>query len=125
MPTALYPLLLPACLLGMGLIMWLTMQGGSQNPRRDTHPYGSSSSVELNGRREAIARLRVGQLGLICFGGHPRSGVLPRKDVRQSRSSPHLTARLYAYEGAWLYPATRSTPSARLALRTSATKELP
>jgi hypothetical protein len=73
MPTALDPPLSLVCLLGIGLIMRLMMDGGSQNPRRDTHPYGSTSSVELNRRCEAIARLRAGQQEVIWHGAvHPQ-----------------------------------------------------
>jgi hypothetical protein len=62
MPEALYPLLLLACPLGMGLMMWFMMRGGSQDSRRDTHR--PASSAELNELREEIARLRAGHQGI-------------------------------------------------------------
>ncbi|MDH6522205.1 hypothetical protein [Streptomyces sp. SAI-090] len=58
MPQYLYPLLLLACPIGMGLMMWFMMRGGSHTPRRNDP---ASSRAELDQLRKEIAELRAAQ----------------------------------------------------------------
>ena len=58
MPQVLYPLLLLACPVGMGLLMWFMMRGGSHAPQRNDP---ASSRAELNELRKEIAELRAAQ----------------------------------------------------------------
>lgn len=56
MPQYLYPLLLLACPIGMALMMWFMMRGGSHAPRRND---SASSPAELAALRKEIAELRA------------------------------------------------------------------
>ena len=58
MPQSLYPLLLLACPLGMGLMMWFMVRGGSHTMRRNDSAAGGLQMDEL--RRE-IAELHAAQ----------------------------------------------------------------
>ena len=58
MPQSLYPLLLLACPVGMGLMMWFMVRGGSHTSRRGDAP---SSHAELTELRKEIAELRAAQ----------------------------------------------------------------
>ncbi|EGX61100.1 MULTISPECIES: hypothetical protein [Streptomyces] len=58
MPQFLYPLLLLACPIGMGLMMWLMMRGGSHPSRRNE---SASTPTELDELRKEIAELRSAQ----------------------------------------------------------------
>jgi len=58
MPQSLYPLLLLACPIGMGLMMWVMMRGGSHASRPGDSP---SSQAELAALRKEIAELRAAQ----------------------------------------------------------------
>ena len=60
MPQSLYPLLLLACPLGMGLMMWFMVRGGSHTTRRNDSAAGGLHLDEL--RRE-IAELHAAQKG--------------------------------------------------------------
>ncbi|WP_262060092.1 hypothetical protein [Streptomyces sp. STR69] len=56
MPQFLYPLLLLACPLGVGLMTWLMLRGGSRTSRRA----GSSATrAELDELRKKLAELRA------------------------------------------------------------------
>jgi hypothetical protein len=56
MPQFLYPLLLLACPLGVGLMTWLMLRGGSHVSRRA----GSSATrAELDELRKKLAELRA------------------------------------------------------------------
>ena len=56
MPQLLYPLLLLACPLGMGLMTWLMLRGGSHTSWRT----GSSATrAELDELRKELAELRA------------------------------------------------------------------
>lgn len=56
MPQTLYPLLLLACPVGMGLMIWLMMRGGSPGPRRNQ---SSAVSVGLDELRSEVAELHA------------------------------------------------------------------
>ncbi|MET9819254.1 MULTISPECIES: hypothetical protein [unclassified Streptomyces] len=58
MPQSLYPLLLLACPIGMGLMMWLMMRGGSHTSRRNDSLRGQAELTKL---RKEIAELRAAQ----------------------------------------------------------------
>lgn len=58
MPQSLYPLLLLACPIGMGLMMWVMMRGGSHASRHGDSP---SSQAELAELRKEIGELRATQ----------------------------------------------------------------
>ena len=58
MPQPLYPLLLLACPIGMGLMMWLMMRGGSHAPQRKE---SSASQAELDELRKELSELRAAQ----------------------------------------------------------------
>ena len=58
MPQSLYPLLLLACPIGMGLIMWLMLCGGSHTARRNDSLREQAELAEL---RKEIAELRSTQ----------------------------------------------------------------
>jgi hypothetical protein len=56
MPQFLYPLLLLACPLGVGLMTWLMLRGGSHTSRRT----GSSATrAELDELRKKLTELRA------------------------------------------------------------------
>ena len=59
MPQVLYPLLLLACPIGMGLMMWFMMRGGSHAPRRNDT--AASRDDQLDELRREIAELRATQ----------------------------------------------------------------
>ncbi|MFF7643862.1 hypothetical protein [Streptomyces canus] len=56
MPQLLYPLLLLACPVGMGLMMWFMMRGGARTTQRSDSP---STPAELDELRKEIADLRA------------------------------------------------------------------
>ncbi|QUW85485.1 hypothetical protein SMIR_41150 (plasmid) [Streptomyces mirabilis] len=58
MPQLLYPLLLLACPVGMGLMMWFMMRGGAHTTQRSDTP---STHAELDELRREIADLRAAQ----------------------------------------------------------------
>lgn len=58
MPQPLYPLLLLACPIGMGLMMWLMMRGGWHAPQRKE---SSASQAELDELRKELSELRAAQ----------------------------------------------------------------
>ncbi|MDN3027113.1 hypothetical protein [Streptomyces sp. S.PB5] len=58
MPQSLYPLLLLACPIGMGLMMWFMMRGGSHASR---HGHSPSPQAEFAELRKEIAELRAAQ----------------------------------------------------------------
>ncbi|MEU0022705.1 hypothetical protein ABZ173_34215 [Streptomyces rochei] len=58
MPQSLYPLLLLACPIGMGLMMWLMLRGGSHTPRRNGSLREQAELAEL---RKEVAELRAAQ----------------------------------------------------------------
>ncbi|MGC5041508.1 hypothetical protein ACPXCS_36485 [Streptomyces sp. DT190] len=61
MPQSLYPLLLLACPIGMGLVMWLMMRGGSHTPRQHDSLREQTELAELAELRKEIAELRAAQ----------------------------------------------------------------
>jgi len=56
MPQSLYPLLLLVCPVGMGLMMWFMMRGGTHASQRGDSP---STCAELNELRREVAELRA------------------------------------------------------------------
>ncbi|MGW3107565.1 hypothetical protein [Streptomyces sp. NPDC001100] len=56
MPQFLYPLLLLACPLGVGLMTWLMLRGGSDTSRRTE---SSATRAELDELRKKLADLRA------------------------------------------------------------------
>ncbi|MFF5757438.1 hypothetical protein [Streptomyces longwoodensis] len=56
MPQLLYPLLLLACPVGMGLMMWFMMRGGARTPQRNDP---SATQAELERLRKEVAELRA------------------------------------------------------------------
>ncbi|MFD8352478.1 hypothetical protein ACFV1X_26510 [Streptomyces coelicoflavus] len=61
MPQSLYPLLLLACPIGMGLMMWLMLHGGSNTLRRNNSHWERTELAELAELRKEIAELRPAQ----------------------------------------------------------------
>jgi hypothetical protein len=60
MPDFLYPLLLLACPLGMGVLMWLMMRGSRRRTPEDSAP---PSQAELDELRKEIRVLQAWQQG--------------------------------------------------------------
>ncbi len=58
MPQSLYPLLLLACPLGMGLMVWFMVRGGSHTTRRNDSAAGR---LQLDELRREIAALHSAQ----------------------------------------------------------------
>lgn len=54
MPQSLYPLLLLACPIGMGLMMWVMLRGGSHSSQP-----GDPTQNELAELRQELAELRT------------------------------------------------------------------
>ncbi|MFE9650387.1 hypothetical protein ACFYO0_41100 [Streptomyces sp. NPDC006365] len=61
MPQFLYPLLLLACPIGMGLMMWFMTRGGLRVSRRGTSIDSPAAHSELNELRKEVAALRAAQ----------------------------------------------------------------
>ncbi|WP_030576615.1 DUF2933 domain-containing protein [Streptomyces anulatus] len=61
MPQFLYPLLLLACPIGMGLMMWFMMRGGLHSSRRSGSIDSPAVRSELDALRGEVARLRAAQ----------------------------------------------------------------
>jgi hypothetical protein len=61
MAQALYPLVLLACPLGMGLMMWLMMRGKHDEPKDAASSDAPASQAEVAALREEIRLLRAGQ----------------------------------------------------------------
>ncbi|WP_328773878.1 hypothetical protein [Streptomyces sp. NBC_00286] len=61
MPQFLYPLLLLACPIGMGLMMWFMTRGGLHVSRRGTSIDSPAAHCELNELRKEVAELRAAQ----------------------------------------------------------------
>jgi hypothetical protein len=61
MPQFLYPLLLLACPIGMGLMMWFMARGGLHASQRDSSIDSTTARSELDELRKEIAELRAAQ----------------------------------------------------------------
>ncbi|MFC4467793.1 hypothetical protein ACFPH6_25245 [Streptomyces xiangluensis] len=61
MPQYLYPLLLLACPIGMGLMMWFMTRGGLHASRRGTSIGSPAAHSELNELRKEVAEFRAPQ----------------------------------------------------------------
>lgn len=58
MAQLLYPLALLACPVGMGLMMWMMMRGGKQNP---AEPSSVATGDEVTRLRAEVDQLRAAQ----------------------------------------------------------------
>lgn len=58
MAQLLYPLALLACPVGMGLMMWMMMRGGAQNP---AEPGNGATGDEVARLRAEVDQLRAAQ----------------------------------------------------------------
>lgn len=56
MPESLYPLLLLACPIGMGLMMWIMMRSQTQQPRDNAQD--AATRAELDQLRTQVQRLQ-------------------------------------------------------------------
>lgn len=63
MPQFLYPLLLLACPIGMGLMMWFMTRGGLHASRRGSSIDSPTAYSELSELRKEVAELRAAQKG--------------------------------------------------------------
>lgn len=61
MPQFLYPLLLLACPIGMGLMMWFMARGGLHASRRSSSIGSPAAHFELDELRREVAELRATQ----------------------------------------------------------------
>ena len=61
MPQSLYPLLLLACPIGMGLMMWFMARGGLHASRRSSSIGSPAAHFELDELRKEVAELRAAQ----------------------------------------------------------------
>ncbi|MBC9723830.1 hypothetical protein [Streptomyces sp. TRM68367] len=61
MPQFLYPLLLLACPIGMGLMMWFMTRGGLHASRRSNSVDSPAAHFELDELRREVAELRAAQ----------------------------------------------------------------
>ncbi|GAA3500855.1 hypothetical protein GCM10019016_079620 [Streptomyces prasinosporus] len=61
MPQSLYPLLLLACPIGMGLMMWFMTRGGLHTSRRSGSIDSPATHSELDELRKEVAELRAAQ----------------------------------------------------------------
>ena len=61
MPQFLYPLLLLACPIGMGLMMWFMTRGGLHASRRSSSIDSPAARTELDELRKEVARLHAAQ----------------------------------------------------------------
>ncbi|MGC5041116.1 hypothetical protein ACPXCS_37515 [Streptomyces sp. DT190] len=61
MPQSLYPLLLLACPIGMGLLVWFMTRGGLHSSRRSSSVGSPVAHFELDALRKEVVELRVAQ----------------------------------------------------------------